>query len=315
MDANCDRTCPLALRMLMAAGAVVLGFSMTGMAQTASAPVPTATLQSDSGSSSSTSADLQAYLNPNNFLGGIAGAVAEPAPSGIASPQYGGQQRTQQYPGYENKWSHIAIEAGVGFTIPVGSDTHWSQTQLNQGYLSPSESTGYNVNVGGGWNFTKHVGALLEFSFQHMGMPGDYLNALETASGISSGGLGGNINTWSLTIDPIIYLPFSHKSGAYVTGGGGFYRKVTNFTEPVEGCDYYGFCSSSPETVAHFSSNQGGANFGIGLYRKLMGEDSSAKFFAEVRYVWVNSPEPTASNSYQGEGTEGLIPISFGIRF
>ncbi|HTV16481.1 MAG TPA: hypothetical protein VME68_17310 [Acidobacteriaceae bacterium] len=301
--------------MLIAAGAVVLGFSLSAAAQTASAPVPTATLQSDPGSSSSTSADLQAYLNPNNFLSGIAGATAEPAPSGIASPQYGGQQRTQQYPGYESRWSHIAFEAGAGFTIPVGSDTNWSQTLLDEGYLSPSEGAGYNLNVGGGWNFTKHIGALIEFSFQHMGIPGDYLNALETASGISSGGLGGNINTWSFTIDPIFYLPLSHKSGAYVTGGGGFYRKVTNFTEPVEGCDYYGFCTSSPETVDHFSSNQGGVNFGVGLYRKLMGEDSNAKFFAEVRYVWVNSPDATAANSYQGEGTEGLIPISFGIRF
>lgn len=314
MDANCDRSCPLARRMLIAAGVVSLAFTLSATAQTTSAPVPTATLQSDTGSSSSTSPALQAYLNPKDFINAFAGASAEPAPSGVASPQYGGQ-RTQQYPGYESKWSHIAFEAGAGFTIPVGSDTHWSQAQINQGYLSPSEGVGYNINVGGGWNFTKHVGALLEFSFQHMGIPGDYLTALETASGISSGGLGGNINTWSLTIDPIIYLPFSHKSGAYVTGGGGFYRKVTNFTEPVEGCDYYGFCSSAPETVAHFSSNQGGANFGIGLYRKLMGEDSNAKFFAEVRYVWVNSPDATASNSYQGEGTEGLIPVSFGIRF
>jgi peptidoglycan hydrolase-like protein with peptidoglycan-binding domain len=298
--------------MLAAAAVVALGVSLSAAAQTTSAPATTATLQSDSGSSSSTSAQLQAYLNPDNFLSGIAGATAEPAPSGIASPQYGGQ-KSPQYPGYESRWSHIAFEASAGFTIPVGNDTHYSQADINNGILSPSESTGYNFNVGGGWNFSKHLGALVEFSFHHMGMPGDYLNALETANGISSGGLGGNINTWSLTIDPIYYVPFSHKSGAYVTGGGGFYRKVTNFTEPVESCYYY--CISQAETIDHFSSNQGGLNIGLGFYRKIFGEDSNGKFFAEVRYVWVNSPKADSSNSYQGSGTEALIPVTFGVRF
>ena len=148
-------------------------------------------------------------------------------------------------------------------------------------------------------------------------MSNDYLNALNTAEGTSGSGssIGGNINTWSFTIDPIFYMPFSHKSGAYVTGGGGFYRKVTNFTEPVESCDYYGYCYNVPVTADHFSSNQGGANGGVGFYRKVFGEDSNAKFYAEVRYVWVDSPVASASNSYQGSGTEGLIPVTFGIRF
>jgi hypothetical protein len=34
-----------------------------------------------------------------------------------------------------------------------------------------------------------------------------------------------------------------------------------------------------------------------------------------VRYVWVDSPKPVASNYYQGSGSEELIPVSFGIRF
>jgi hypothetical protein len=312
MVANCDRTCPLARRMLIAATAVALGVSLSAAAQTTSAPVTTATLQSDAGSSSSTSADLQAYLNPDNFLSGISSAPAEPAPSGIASPQYGGQ-KSPQYPGYESRMSHIAIEGGVGFTIPVGPDTSYSQTEINEDYLSPSESAGWNVNVGGGWMFTKRVGVLIEYTFDKQGMPGDYLNALAAANGVSSGGLGGNINTWDFALEPIIYQPFSHKSGGYVTGGAGFYRKVTNFTEPVEECYYY--CITEASTVDHFSSNQAGFNIGIGLYRKIFGEDSNGKFFAEVRYVWVDSPQPSASNYYNGSGTEELIPVSFGVRF
>ena len=309
MVANCDRTCPLVRRMLIAAAAVALGVSLSAAAQTTSAPVPTATLQTDTGSSSSTSAQLQAYLNPNNFLSGLS---SEPAPSGVASPQYGGR-KSSQYPGYESTFSHIAFEGGVGFTIPVGPDTSFSQTDLNNDYLSPSESTGWNVNVGAGWMFTKRFGALIEYTFDKQGMPGDYLNALAAANGLSPGGLGGNINTWDIALEPIFYQPFSHRSGGYVTGGAGFYRKVTNFTEPVEECYFY--CISEASTVDHFSSNQAGFNIGIGFYRKVFGEDSNAKLFAEVRYVWVDSPQASASNYYNGSGTEELIPVSFGIRF
>jgi hypothetical protein len=312
MVANCDRSCPLARRMLIAATAVALGVSLTAAAQTTSASVSSATLQSDAGSSSSTSSYLQAYLNPNNFLDGLSSASAEPAPSGIASPQYGGQ-RPAQYPGYENRMSHIAIEGGVGFTIPVGPDTSYSQTEVAEDYLSPSESAGYNINAGAGWMFTKRVGVLIEYTFDKQGIPGGYLNALANQNGLSSGGLGGNINTWDFALEPIIYQPFSHKSGAYVTGGVGFYRKVTNFTEPVEECYYY--CISEAATVDHFSSNQAGMNLGVGFYRKVFGEDSNAKLFAEVRYVWVDSPQASASNYYNGSGTEELVPVSFGIRF
>lgn len=294
MDANCDRTCPLLRRVLVAAGAAVLGLSLSAAAQTASAPVPTATLQSDPGSSSSTSADLQAYLNPNNFLSGISGMKAEPSPSGVASPQYGGQ-RQQQYPGYESRMSHLAFEAGGGFTAPIGNDTHGFETW------------GYNLGVGAGWNFTKHLGALIEYQFDKQKIPGATIALV--------GAQGGNINTWSFTLDPVYYLPTGHTTGAYLTGGLGFYRKVTNFTDLVQGQQCYYFCYyvTQPVTVAHFSSNQLGANVGLGLYWKAFGQDSNGKLFAEAHYVWVDSP--TATKTQDGEGTEGLIPVTVGIRF
>jgi hypothetical protein len=314
MVANCDRTCPLSRRMLIAASALALGFSLTAAAQTASTPDNSASAPAYS------SSDLRAYLNSDGVLGG--GGSFSSAPSGnavaSASPQYGGKQQSAQYPGYESKWSHIAIEAGGGFSIPVGPDTNYNSTQLAEGYLSPSEGVGYDFNVGGGWNFNKHLAALIEFSFYRQSIPGGYLNALTTdvtnSGGSLTGTLGGNINTWDFSIEPVYYFAGGKSKGGYVTGGGGFYRKVTNFTEPVESCDVIE-CFDENETIDHFSSNQGGANLGLGWYWKVFGRDSNAKLFAEARYVWVNSPKPVASNFYQGEGTEELIPVSFGIRF
>jgi len=311
MVANCDRDCALLRRMLIAASALAIGFSLSAAAQTSS----TSAVSSDSESYSS-SLDYHALLSTDSLLGGS--SYADPSEgSGSGSPQYGGGRRTSSYPSYEGRFSHIAFEGGAGFSIPVGNDTKFSTTSLNNGDLSPDEAFGYDVTIGGGWNFTKKFGALLEYQFLRQGMGNDFLDALNAASGTSGSGssIGGNVNTWSFTVDPIVYLPFNRKSGLYVTGGGGFYRKVSNFTEPVEECDPYYGCYGVPVTVAHFSSNQGGFNGGAGFYHKVFGEDSNGKFFAEVRYIWVNSPGPSASNSDQGSGTEAFIPVTFGIRF
>jgi len=311
MVANCDRNSPLLRCMMLAAFAFAIGFSLNAAAQTTSSPDASA-----NGQTYSSSADYRAYISTDALLGGSSSLEPADGASASASPQYGGGgRRSSSYPSYESRFSHIAFEGGFGFSIPVGSDTSFSTTSLNNGDLSPDEGFGYGLTVGGGWNFTKRFGALLEYQFLRQGIPSAYLNALEAGSSGAASGLGGNINTWSLTVDPIVYLPFSRKSGVYVTGGGGFYRKVTNFTEPVDECDPYYECVAVPETVDHFSSNQGGFNGGGGFYHKVFGEDSNGKFFAEVRYVWVNSPGPSSSNSFQGSGTEALIPVTFGIRF
>ncbi len=305
MVANCDRTCPLSRRMMAVAAALAIGFSLSAAAQTA----PASKISTDAQSYSS-SIDYTASLTTDALPG-----AAPAGPVANASPQYGGHNNN--YPSYNNyssTWSHIAVDLGAGFTAPIGSDTSYNSALINS-ELSPSEGWGYNINVGGGWNFSKRIGVLLEYQFNREGMAGDYLNALNAANSSSGGDIGGNINTWSFTLDPVFYLPYSQGSGFFVTGGGGFYRKVTNFTEPeCEEDIYYGYICESA-TAYHFSSNQGGFNAGFGWYHKVFGPDSNGKFYAEVRYVWVNSPQPDSSNYYQGSGTEGLIPVTFGVRF
>jgi hypothetical protein len=243
------------------------------------------------GDSSSSITNYQGYFNVNDLAGNSLVSAPEPEASAVA--QYGGYGN--RYPNYQSRWSHFAFEGGAGMTAPIGNDTH--------GY----ETYGYNITVGAGWNFTKRFGALIEYQFDRNKIPGRTLAKV--------GVQGGNINTWSFTIDPIYYLPVTHSFGAYVTGGGGFYRKVTNFTDLQQGVNCYYFCYYGyfPATVAHFSSNQGGLNAGIGFYWKAFGPDSNAKLYIESRYVWVDSPKPTPTQ--QGEGTEGLIPLTIGLRF
>jgi hypothetical protein len=277
MVSHCFSSRSLLNRLAIAASVFALfALPYAARAQAGSAP--------EGGQQYSSSADWKAYLSSYDFDG---------TPGASASPQYG--QNNNRYPEYTSRWSHVAFEAGAGFTAPVGNDTN--------GY----DTYGYNVTLGGGWNFTKHIGALLEYQFNRNKIPGATLAEV--------GAPDGNINTWSLTIDPIYYVPITHSFGGYVTGGGGFYRKVTNFTAPeqVEECYYFCYYGYANETIGHFSSNQGGLNIGVGGYWKAFGEDSNAKLYAEARYVWVDSPAATPTQN--GEGTEGLIPVTFGIRF
>ncbi|MFT4113104.1 hypothetical protein [Silvibacterium sp.] len=307
------------LRFVIAASLFALATSaIPALAQSASQG--DATAASDNGHSGySSSTDWKAYLNDDMPADGSAATAASPAAGGQYGT-YGGQypRGNNRYPGYEsnNTWSHIAIEAGAGFTAPLGNTTNFSVTDIENGLLAPNQTYGYNINVGGGWNFSKRLGVLLEYGWNRNKIPGTYTTELYNIEDLGAYGynsLSGNVNTWSFTIDPIFYQPITKKFGGYVTGGGGFYRKVTNFTEPITECYYY--CYDVGVTVDHYSSNQGGLNFGVGFYYKAFGEDSNAKLYAETRYVWVDSPKASASNYYNGSGTESLLPVSFGIRF
>jgi hypothetical protein len=293
MVANSDRNCPLVRRLLIVVSAVALGCTLPAVGQTASASDLAADAQS-----SSSSITYQASLSTDELLGGSTTPYHFSLAAADGSPQYGGghnNSRYPSYPNYQSRASHIAIVAGGGFSAPVGNDTN--------GY----ETWGYNLDFGGGWNFNKKFGILFEYQFDRNKIPGATIAAV--------GAQGGNINTHLFLFDPVYYFYSRHSTGAYVTGGGGFSRKVTNFTDlqQVEECYYFCYYGYSSETVANFSSTQGAFDGGLGLYWKAFGPDSNARLFAEARYIWVDSPKPTSTTN--GEGTEGLVPVTVGIRF
>jgi len=287
MVANCDRTCALLRRLLAAASAFAVGASLSAAAQTSLA----ANHSSDGQSYSSS-----AVLSTDALLG----AAPAPAPTASAadpSPQYGGGRSSNypNYPNYEGRASHIAFVGGAGLTSPIGNATH--------GY----ETYGYNFDVGGGWNFTKRFGALFEYGFNKNKIPGATIALV--------GAQGGNINTHLFMFNAVYYALQRRTSGLYVTGGPGYSHKTTNFTdlEEVEECYYFCYYGYAPTTVYNFSSNQVAFDGGLGIYWKAFGQDSHAKLFAEARYVFVDSPAATKTSD--GEGTEGIIPATIGIRF
>jgi len=288
-----------------------------------SAPADLALTSSSSSSSSSSSADA---LAADKFDPGAAafGGSQPPPRRRYGRPNYSDSHNN---PDGSEKWTFLA-GAGLGLTV---GDTHRYDTP------------GYGFQVGGGRNFNKTVGVLLQFDYDHFGLQGttlanqeyiyNYCTPAQIALGCSAtvSGLDGNNHVWSFTLNPTFTLPTEGSLGAYAVVGGGFYHKVTNFTLPTTaeecslyGCGYY----TVDENVDHYTSNAFGVNGGFGVTYKFS-QFSNERFYIEARYVLmlnqqrygvtaanVASAPLTATNFYPANSNRTTyIPIKFGIRF
>jgi hypothetical protein len=222
------------------------------------------------------------------------------AASGMASERY----RSGAGPNWRQKAaSNFALDFGGGFNAPHPDST-------------PNITWGGQFNVGAGYNFSPRFALLAEYQFIDDKLPGRMV--------AQTGADGGNAHIWSLTLNPIVSLFPKSQNDVYLTGGGGFYRKVTNFTDPVDTyyCDYY-YCSigTSNLVIGHFSSNQGGWSGGMGFQRHIGGafHQSRMKVYMEARYLHILTPAITTQPNGLGtvsvnEGTT-LFPITFGVRW
>ena len=217
-------------------------------------------------------------------------------PDGSGSPALGAASGTQNngkpvpaydYPERKGITSHLAAEFGGGWTTP-GTD------QNDMAY-------GWNIVAGGGYKFNRKFSLLGEYKFNSSGIPSSVLAQLNEP--------GGYIHIWSLTVEPVWNIKTSGNWGAYVTGGGGYYRKTTAFTQPalITGyyCDYfycYPYQYVGNVVTSEFATNQGGFDVGGGF---TFGNFSFGKLYTEARYTWLATP---------GRSTT-IIPVTIGLRW
>lgn len=328
-----NRTFEIARRTLAFSAVFGMGVAVTH-AQQAAAPAitaqPTLNFQTpvasaDADFSSSVASNeaanselADAKTAPIDFL---AAAGIQPPPRGSYNrPRYRGGNTN---PDGSNKYAFIA---GVGLTLPTGDFD-------NQ--VTPS----YSVQFGGGRNFNKIFGLLVQFDWDNFGFQGSTLanqeaiyNSPEVFGAGAVSGLDGTSHIWSFTLNPVINIPTNGSLGAYVVGGVGFYHKTANFTVPAvgEGEDAFGdiFQFEANETIDKYTSNAPGFNGGFGLTYK-MSQFSNERLYAEVRYVYVDSQQKagytlanigsataTSTNFYPANSNHSTyIPVKFGIRF
>jgi outer membrane protein with beta-barrel domain len=171
------------------------------------------------------------------------------------------------------------------------------------GDMSSFADTGGHFLVGGGFNFSKIFGLDTEFMWHDLPINSATRQLLQTP--------GATARQYSVTVNPIVHLPFASKFGAYVIGGIGWYHRSGETTTPGTGvvCDpywswWYGCAIGSVDFVTGSrSADAFGGNIGGGLTFRL--GESHAKIFTEVRYHHAG---------YDRVSTN-LLPLSFGIRW
>ena len=193
--------------------------------------------------------------------------------------------------GFAQNTNKFAFSAGGGFTEPV---------KQSDGRFD----TGFHFGAGAGYNFHPNFGLMGEFGFNHLGVSSRVLNSV--------GAPDGSGRIYSLTLNPIVHFNPKGKFDVYAIGGGGYYRRTVEFTQPgvqtVTAFDpFFGFYPATIGTnvvLGSFSQNKAGLNIGGGVSMRLKG-DSNTKFFAEARYHYIyTSPVRTA-----------VLPVTFGLRW
>jgi hypothetical protein len=286
------------------------------------APIDAAAFSSSSSADNNVSGDNDTVASVKNPFDFLTLKNDQPPRRGYNRPRYRGGNTNADG---SNKYAFLA---GAGFTLPVGNTYH---------YLTPS----WGFQVGGGRNFNKDFGVMLQFDWDNFGFTGRTLaaqsyvyNTVFTGAGIS--GLDGNSHLWSFTLNPTFNLTGGSGEGigTYVVAGVGFYHKTANFFVPTAGLCYdvyYGYytCAAN-QTIDKYSSNAAGFNGGFGLTYKVS-HFSNERLYAEVRYVFVDNqhragitsaiaaPTPAqqaATNFFPyNSNRTSYFPVKFGVRF
>jgi len=207
-------------------------------------------------------------------------------------------------------WPVLASSLLVFAPAANAQDFHRLDLHFAGGFTSPTGewgnhlNTGWNVNGGVGFNFSRYLGINANILYTSFDINQATLTALEQPDGTA--------HTWAFTLDPIIRFPISSRFIPYVTGGGGYFRRTIEFTKPTIALvpfydPWFGIIGQvaipANQVLGRFSKSSGGYDLGAGFQIPLHHEGLS--FYAEARYFWVPT-EPTNTT---------FVPVSFGVRW
>jgi len=192
--------------------------------------------------------------------------------------------------GYAQTDHKFNFNVGAGVTPLVGDIRH----RLN---------TGWNISVGGGYNFAPTFGITAEYSYFGLGVDPSVLHALSVPDG--------NAHVHAVTLNPVWRFKNGERFGAYATVGAGYYRRTVEFTQPTTAIvdvfdPWWGYVGPviipTNQVLGSVTSNAGGVNGGLGA---TVGIKGGVKFYTEIRYHYANTHRSRTQ----------LLPITFGVRW
>ena len=198
------------------------------------------------------------------------------------------------YPGMGQdspRWN-FTMGGGVGF--PEGTSAHFV-------------NNGADFVVGGGPNLWPWLGVDAEYMWHDLPIKQNIIRDLQVP--------GGGARVHAITLNAIVPIPTHGKMGFYIIGGGGWYHRSGELTEPtyVPGtvCApfylWWGGCVDGffpgKNVLASSSTDAWGGNIGGGITYKLT--VGGLKLYTEIRYHHV---------PHQQVATD-LLPLTFGLRW
>ena len=209
------------------------------------------------------------------------------------------------------KWKWIALTL-IWVVFPVSAQKYNFNIGSGPGFplrtTSDFAGTSYNFVAGAGPNLTAHVKMNAEFMFH--GLP--IHQSIVDRIGISK--VKGRL--YSLTGNVIVGSSFGGSKGAYLIGGGGWYRRTVEAQQTVlqagEICEpiwvwWNVECVNgifpTDVTIGSNTSSAPGFNLGAGLTFAL--GESNAVIYTEARY----------HRAFTSHGDTVILPVTFGIRW
>lgn len=195
--------------------------------------------------------------------------------------------RAQDFP----RWN-FTIGGGVGF--PQGTSANFA-------------NNGGQFVVGGGPNIRRYLGLDAEFMWHDLPIKRNVIEALQVPNA--------EARVYAVTLNAIVPIPTHGKMGFYVIGGGGWYHRSGELTEPTfvhgEICApfylWWGGCVDGivpgSKTLASSSSDTFGGNIGGGITYSIRG--GPLKIFSEIRY----------HHAPNNQVNTDLLPITLGVKW
>jgi hypothetical protein len=162
--------------------------------------------------------------------------------------------------------------------------------------------TGWNVQGGAGFNLNRYLGVTAQVLYTGLGVNRSVIREFNVP--------GADAHIWGFTLNPVLRINPEGRLGVYFIGGGGYYRRVVNFTEPTLQTTlvfdpFFGIITpvtfQAKAIIGTLTRVGWGGNIGEGITLRV--GQGGAKLFVETRFHYIST---------QSEATK-ILPITVGV--